>query len=63
MIDDLGGRKFILAVMALVLASALCWFEHIHEGVYSVIVVAVIGAYITGNVTQKALAPVATPIV
>jgi hypothetical protein len=53
MINDVGGRKFILAMMALFLATALCWSEHIHEGVYSAIVVAILGAYITGNVVEK----------
>jgi hypothetical protein len=53
MINDIGGRKFILAVMALILTTFLCWFDHIADGIYSVVAVAIVGAYITGNVVAK----------
>lgn len=50
------SRKFILAVLSLVSASVLCWFGRVDAGVYSVVVVSTVGAYIAGNVTQKAAA-------
>ena len=49
------SRKFILSAGALISASALCWFDHIDPGVYSAVVIATVGAYIVGNVTQKAV--------
>ena len=46
------SRKYILAVLTLVSATALTWFGHIADGVYSAVVIANIGAYITGNVLE-----------
>ena len=51
----LTSRKFILAVLALASATGLCWAGHIADGVYSVVLIATVGAYITGNVAQKGL--------
>jgi uncharacterized membrane protein len=51
--NPLLSRKFILAVLALLSATVLMWLEHIADGVYSTVVVATVGAYITGNVIQK----------
>ena len=48
------SRKFIVTVLALLSASALCALGHIHEGVYSTVMVASVGAYLAANVTQKA---------
>ena len=48
------SRKFLLALSALVSATALCALGHIHEGVYSTVMVASVGAYLAANVTQKA---------
>ena len=50
------SRKFILALLSLASASALCFFGHIADGVYSAVVIATVGAYMTANVTQKATA-------
>ena len=47
------SRKFILAMLALASATALCWYGRIADGVYSAVVIATVGAYITGNVVQK----------
>ena len=49
----LSSRKFILAVLSLLASTGLCWFGHIADGVYSAVVIATVGAYITGNVIQK----------
>jgi hypothetical protein len=62
MTNPLLSRKFLLAVFSLASASVLCWFGHIAEGIYSTVVVATVGGYITGNVVQKATAkPNVTP--
>ncbi len=50
------SRKFLLSVFALLSATLLIWFGHIADGVYSAVVIATVGAYIAGNVTQKATA-------
>ena len=51
-----ASRKFILSLLSLVSASALCWYGYIADGVYSAVVIATVGAYITGNVMQKKIA-------
>ena len=50
------SRKFILALLTLLSATLLCYFGHIADGVYSAVVIATIGAYMTANVAQKATA-------
>ena len=49
-----GGRKFVASVLSIVSATALCWTDHIADGVYSAVMIATVGAYITGNVVQRA---------
>lgn len=51
-----ASRKFLLASASLASASVLVCFGHIADGVYSAVVIATVGAYIAGNVTQKATA-------
>jgi len=48
-----SSRKFVLALLALVSSTVLCWYGRIADGVYSAVVIATVGAYITGNVLQK----------
>lgn len=48
------SRKFILALLSLASATGLCLTGHIADGVYSAVVIATVGAYMTANVTQKA---------
>ena len=48
-----GGRKFTLSVLTLLSVSILVWFGKIDPGVYSAVVIATVGAYITGNVFEK----------
>lgn len=57
------SRKFILALLSLLSATLLCAFDKIADGVYSVVVIATVGAYLAANVTQKATAktPEKTP--
>jgi hypothetical protein len=49
----LTSRKFILAMLALLSASVLCYCGQIADGVYATVTVSTVGAYITGNVLQK----------
>lgn len=49
----LGGRKFTLAALSLISASTLTWFGKIDGGIYSVVVVSLLGAYTAGNVIQN----------
>ena len=60
-IQSFGGRKFLLSLFSLVSTSVLVWFEHIDAGVYSAVVIATVGAYIVGNVAQKATQKAAQP--
>jgi hypothetical protein len=50
-----ASRKFILAALTLLSATGLVAFGLIADGVYSAVVIATVGAYITGNVAQKAV--------
>ena len=54
--DRLTSRKFILAVLALISISVLCWFGKIGDGVFATGLVATVGAYLAANVAQKAQA-------
>lgn len=49
----LSSRKFILAVLSLISATGLVWAGHISDGVYSAVMLATVGAYVTANVVQK----------
>jgi hypothetical protein len=49
----IGQRKFIVALLAIIGNQVLVWFEKIDPGVYSVVSVAAISAYIAGNVYQN----------
>ena len=53
MTGRLSSRKFILAVLALVSTSTLCWFGRIDAGVYATVTVATVGAYMTANWATK----------
>lgn len=56
----LASRKFLLALATVASATWLVASGHIADGVYSVVVVAAVGGYLTANVTQKATAKEAT---
>ena len=51
--DRLTSRKFILGVLTLMSATWLAWLAKIDAGVYSAVVIATVGAYMTANVVQK----------
>ncbi len=48
-----ASRKFLASILSLVSASTLCWYGRISDGVYSAVVIATVGAYLTANVAQK----------
>lgn len=52
-LDTLGGRRFLLTLLAQVSANALVWHGKISDDVYSVVILATVAAYITGNVAQR----------
>lgn len=49
----LGGRRFLLTVAAQLSCNVLVWFGKISDDVYSVVILATVAAYITGNVMQR----------
>lgn len=52
--NRLASRKFLLAVLTVLSASWLVYTGHIADGVYSAVVIAAVGGYLTANVTQRA---------
>ena len=52
-----SSRKFLLAVMTILSATLLVCFKHVSDGVYSAVVIAVIGAYFSANVIQTSITP------
>jgi len=51
--EKLASRKFILAILSLCSSSLLVYLDKISDGVYSTIIVATVGAYLTANVLQR----------
>lgn len=56
-LETIGGRRFLLTVATQVSVTTLVWFAKISDDVYSVVVLATVAAYITGNVVQRVKAP------
>ena len=52
-INKLGGRKFILCLMTLMISSGLVAFEKVGEAVYSTIILGTVGSYLYTNYAQK----------
>lgn len=50
--DNLNSKKFILAMLIIVLNFALMYFKIIGDSVYSTVVLATIASYLTSNVMQ-----------
>ena len=53
------SRKFLLSVFTVAVSAALVWLEHISDGVFSSVVIATVGAYMTANwaVAKDKVAP------
>lgn len=51
-----ASRKFLLAALTVTSCSALVYLGKIADGVYSAVIIATVGAYLTANVAQKAAA-------
>ena len=49
-----GYRKFGVTVLSVAAASILVYLGKISDGVYSTVMVAVVGGYLAANVAQKA---------
>jgi hypothetical protein len=49
-----GYRKFTIAAVSILSASLLVAFGLIGDGVYSTVMLATVGGYLTANVAQKA---------
>lgn len=49
----LGGRKFIIVLVALVLSSILLWFGKLDGTLYQNLNIATILGFITGNVYES----------
>lgn len=49
------GRKFLLVILTLFIASILVWYLKISDGIYRDIIFVVIGGYVAANVAQKAV--------
>ena len=48
-------RKFLLSFATVASATALVYVGAIADGVYSAVVIATVGGYLTANVAQKAV--------
>ena len=55
--DVMGGRKFTCVVLAMISATLLAFYGKISGGDYQWVMVAIVGAYITGNVWQARQQP------
>ena len=51
--NSVGGRKFIVVVLSVVLASILVWFAKISDSTFGTVIVSVVLGYMGGNVAQK----------
>ena len=50
-----ASRKFLLSFATVASATALVYLGAIADGVYSAVVIAAVGGYLTANVAQKAV--------
>ena len=52
-LDSFGGRRFLLTLGCGAATTLLCWYPKISDQVYATVIIATIGVYVAGNVTQK----------
>lgn len=53
LIDQLGGRKFIMVAVTGFSVCVLVWFGKISDGVFETVIIGTVGMFIAGNVVQK----------
>lgn len=58
-LTTVGGRRFILTMVSGAGTWLLCWCGKIDGGVYSVVTIATVAAFIAGNTAQKMQSPAA----
>lgn len=54
---DIGGRRFLLAVLTLASINVMLWWDKMGDAIYRDILIAVIAVYVAGNTIQKIRAP------
>ena len=52
---SMGGRKFVIAFLAIIINFILTWFGKIEPGIYSVVMVSTVSGFIVGNVVETAV--------
>lgn len=52
-LDAIGGRRFILAVLTLIVCSGLLCFKVLSDGSYTAIILATVGAYIAAGTFER----------
>lgn len=57
LIEELGGRRFLLCVGCSAITSLLTAFGKIDGATYALVILGTVGAYITGNTVQKVKGP------
>lgn len=55
LLEEIGGRRFMMAMGTGITCSVLVWFGKISGEVFQWTVVLTVGAYITGNTVQKVI--------
>ena len=58
-LEKLGGRRFLATMIGGAGTFLLCWMGRIDAVSYQWTTIGLIGAYITGNTTQKVRTPAA----
>jgi hypothetical protein len=53
LLQQTGGRRFVLTLGCGVATTLLTWFGKIDGATYSLVIIATVGAYIAGNTYQK----------
>lgn len=54
---DIGGRRFILAILTLLSINVMLWWDRMTDAIYRDILIAVVAVYVAGNTIQKIKAP------
>jgi hypothetical protein len=52
-LETFGGRRFLMTMVSGAGTWLLTWFGKVDGSIYSVVTIATVAAYITGNTVQK----------